>query len=196
VATGELPVGTVRELIDYARANPGQVNIGHTLGSPPQVLAEMFKKASDAPFNTVAYRQVAQLTADLLSGRIHAFFGAGAGLTALVEQKKLKVLATMASTRDTARPQVPSIVESGFPALAFNPTDWTGVMAPAETPPAVVNTLNGAINNCLRSPDVRVSIATQGAEAKILSPSEFAAFVAAEVRKWPPRVREAGLKPN
>jgi tripartite-type tricarboxylate transporter receptor subunit TctC len=156
----------------------------------------MFRKASGAPFNTVAYRQAPQLTADLLSGQIQAFFGGGAGLTALVTQGKLKALATTAPARDHAMPKVPSIVESGFPLLAFDPTDWTGVVAPAGTPSSVIDTLNAAINGCLKSSDVRASILRQGAEAKSLSPAQFAAFVADEVRKWPPRIRDAGLKPQ
>jgi tripartite-type tricarboxylate transporter receptor subunit TctC len=194
VVNAGLPVGTVQELINHAKENPGQVNIGHTFGSPPQVLAETFKKASGAPFNTIPYRQVQQLMADLLGGRVQAFFGNGAGLTALVKQGKLRALATTSPTRDSALPDVPSIVEAGFPLLAFNPTDWTGIVAPAGTPPAIVNTLNAAINSCLESPDARSSLLQQEAEARILSPSEFGAFLADEVRKWPPRVREIGLK--
>jgi tripartite-type tricarboxylate transporter receptor subunit TctC len=82
----------------------------------------------------------------------------------------------------------------GFPLLAFDPTDWTGVVAPAGTPPAVINTLNLTINECLKSPDVRTSILQQGADPKVVSPSQFSAFVSDEVRKWPPRVRDTGLK--
>jgi tripartite-type tricarboxylate transporter receptor subunit TctC len=196
VVNAELPVNTVRELVDYAKAHPGKVSIGHTLGSPPQVLAEMFTKASGAAFNSVPYRQPPQLIADLLGGRIHAFFGAGAALTALVEQKKLKALATTATMRSGTLPDVPSVVESGFPTLAFDPTDWTGVLAPAGTPPAVVEILNLAINDCLGAPDIGGGLVHQRAEARILSPAEFAVFIADEVRKWPPRVREAGLKPE
>jgi tripartite-type tricarboxylate transporter receptor subunit TctC len=194
VVNAELPVRTVQELIDYAKAHPGKVSIGYTLGSPPQVLAEMFKKASGASFNTVSYRQRPQLDADLLGGRIHAFFGAGATLLALIEQNKLRALATTAPARDSALPQVPSIVEAGFPLLAYNPSDWIGIVAPAGTPSVVVNTLNVAIADCLKSPDVRANILRQGAEARVLSPAEFGAFIADEVRKWPPRVRETGLK--
>src|SRR4051812_44124127 len=196
VVNADLPVRTVGELISYAEVHPGKVSIGHTLGSPPQVLAEMFKKASSAAFNTVPYRQPPQLLSDLLSDRIHAFFGAGATLTALVDEKRLKVLATTAPKRGNVLPDVPSIVESGFPTLAFDPTDWTGIVAPAGTPPVVIERLNAAINECLGLPEVRTGFLVHAAEVKSLSPSHFAAFVADEVRKWPSRVREAGLKPE
>jgi len=74
VVPAGVPVGTVSDYIAYARANPGQLNIGFPLGSPPQVLAETLKSSAAAPFNTIPYRQVSQLMADLLSGRIHGFF--------------------------------------------------------------------------------------------------------------------------
>jgi tripartite-type tricarboxylate transporter receptor subunit TctC len=194
VIAADVPAGTARELIAHAKANPGKLNVAFPIGQPPQVLAEMFKTTSGAPLNSVPYRQVAQLRADLMAGRVHAFFGAGAEVVALVQQGKLKALAYTGTERYAALPDVPTIAEVGLPQLALNPSDWTGIVAPAGTPPAVINTLNAAINGSLNLPDVRANVARIGGEVRLATPSELPAFVAAEVKKWPPLVRAAGLK--
>lgn len=196
VVPANVQANTIEELVAYAKANPGQVNIGFPLGSPPQVLAEMLKSSATAPFNTVPYRQISQLTADLLSGRIQAFFGAGAALVSLVQQGKLKALAYTGTTRYAALPLVPTVTEVGLPQLALNPSDWTGVVAPAGTPSAVIGALNAAIDHGVKAPDVRTGIAQQGGEVRTMSPPEFGTFLAAELKKWPPLVKQAGLKPN
>lgn len=196
VVPANIPAGSVQELIAYAKANPGQANVGFSLGGATQVLGEMFKTASGAPFNSVPYRQPPQIVADLLAGRIHVFFGAGAGLVSLIRQGKLKALAYTGVTRHPALPHVPTVIEIGLPQLALNPGDWTGLVAPAGTPTDVIDKLNAAINGTLKSPEVQASIALQGAEAKITSPQEFAAFLALEVKKWRPLVETAGMKPE
>jgi tripartite-type tricarboxylate transporter receptor subunit TctC len=190
----DVPANTVAELVAFARANPGKVNIGHPVGVPPHVLTEIFKTVSGAPFNSIPYRQAAQLRADLLGGRIQAYFSAGADLVALVQQGKLKALAYTGVERYADLPQVPTVSEAGLPQLALDPSDWTGIVAPAGTPPAVISALNAAINESLQAPEVRANIARQGGTVKVTSPSEFTAFVAAEAKKWPPLVTAAGLK--
>jgi tripartite-type tricarboxylate transporter receptor subunit TctC len=194
VVPADVPANTVQEFVAYAKANPGKVNIAFPLGAPPQVLAEIFKTTSGAPLNSVPYRQVAQLRADLLAGRIHAFFGAGAEVVALVQQGKLKALAYTGTKRYGDLPDVPAVAEVGLPQLALNPSDWTGIVAPAGTSSAVINTLNAAINSSLNLPDVRANVGRLGGEVRLTTPLELPAFVAAEVKKWPPLVRAAGLK--
>jgi tripartite-type tricarboxylate transporter receptor subunit TctC len=190
----DVPANTVEELVAYARLNPGKVNIGHPVGVPPQVLAEIFKTVSGASFNSIPYRQAAQLRADLLGGRIQAYFSAGAELVTLVQQGKLKALVYTGMERYPDLPQVPTAVEAGLPQLALNPSDWTGIVAPAGTPPDVISALNAAINEILHAPEVRANITRQGGTVKLTSPSEFAEFVAAEAKKWPPLVTAAKLK--
>jgi tripartite-type tricarboxylate transporter receptor subunit TctC len=190
----DVPANTVAELVAFAKANPGKVNIGHPVGVPPQVLTEIFKTASGAPFNNIPYRQAAQLRADLLGGRIQAYFSAGAELVGLVRQGKLKALVYTGTERYPDLPQVPTAIEAGLPQLALNPSDWTGIVAPAGTPQAVISTLSAAINESLQAPEVRANVTRQGGTVKLTSPSEFAAFVAAEAKKWPPLVTAARLK--
>jgi tripartite-type tricarboxylate transporter receptor subunit TctC len=160
------------------------------------VLAEIFKTASGAPFGSVPYRQVVQLRTDLVAGRIQANFSAGAELVALVQQGKVKALAYTGVERYPDLPDVPTVIEAGLPQLALNPSDWTGIVAPAGTPPAVISTLNAAINDSLQAAELRANIVRQGGAIKLSSPSEFAAFLVAEAKKWPPLVTAASLKPE
>jgi tripartite-type tricarboxylate transporter receptor subunit TctC len=129
-----------------------------------------------------------------MAGRIQANFSAGAELVGLVQQGKLKALTYTGMERHPDLPQVPTVVEAGLPQLAFNPSDWTGIVAPAGTPATVIDALNAAINESLQSPEVRANIMRQGGAVKLTSPSEFAAFVTAEAKKWPPLVTAAKLK--
>jgi tripartite-type tricarboxylate transporter receptor subunit TctC len=194
--SADVPAGTVQELIAYAKANPGQVNIGFTRGQVPQVAAEMFKAVSGAPFNGVPYRQLPQLTSDLLAGRIHAYFGTGTqDRFSLVQQGRLKALAYTGVTRHPTLPQIPTVTEIGLPQLA-SIQDWMGIVAPAGTPPEAIRTLNAAINAALACSEVRATFTKLGWDAKIASPQESATFLAAEVKKWAPLVKAAGLEPD
>lgn len=196
VVPASVPANNLQELVAYAKAHPGQLNIGFPLGQAPQVLTELLKSSSGAPFNSVPYRQLPQLSADFLAGRIQGWFGAGAGLVSLVQQGKAKAIAFTGVTRSALLPSVPTVIESGLPQLALNPSDWTGILAPAGTPSIVIDTLNAAINASINSPELKSSIAQQGSEAKATSPSDFAAFLVAETKKWPPLVKAAGMKPE
>jgi tripartite-type tricarboxylate transporter receptor subunit TctC len=194
VVPADVPANTIAELVAFAKANPDKANIAFPPGTPPQVLAEILKSASGAPFSAVPYRQLAPLRADLLAGRIQANFSAGADLVTMVRQGQLKALAYTGRERHADLPQVPTVIEAGLPQLALDPGDWTGIVAPAGTPPVVINALNAAINEILEVPEVRASIARQGGTVKRTTPSEFTAFVAAEAKKWPPLVTAAKLK--
>jgi tripartite-type tricarboxylate transporter receptor subunit TctC len=196
VVPASLPVGNVRELIAYAKAHPGEVNIGFPLGTTPHILSELFKSASGAPLNSVPYRQMAQLRSDLLADRIQAYFGAGAGLIAMIKQGKLKALVFTGATRHPALPQVPTAGESGLPQLRLNPSDWTGILAPAGTPSEAIRTLNAAVDDGLKAPDVQAALRREGEEAMAMTPAQFAIFLAAEAKKWPPLVKTAGIVPR
>jgi tripartite-type tricarboxylate transporter receptor subunit TctC len=194
VVPADLQVDNVQQLIALAKANPGRVNIGFPLGSPPQVLAEMLKAVSGSPFGSIPYRQVPQLVSDLLAGRIQGFFGGGSALISLIQKGKLRAIAYTGVTRSAALPNVPTVIEAALPQLALNPSDWTGILAPAGTPKDVVEKLNAAVNATLESPQMQTSIRQEGGEPRIASPTDFAAFLAIELKKWPPLVKAAGMK--
>jgi tripartite-type tricarboxylate transporter receptor subunit TctC len=191
-----IPVAGATEFVAYAKARPGALSIGFPLGTTPHVLSELFKSASGAPLNSAPYRQVSQLRSDLLGGRVHAYFGAGAALVALIGQGKLKPLIYTGEARHPALPLVPTANQSGMPSLTVNPSDWVGVLAPAGTPPVAIDTLNAVINASLNSPDVRANILHEGDEALITSPGEFATFLAAEAVRWPRLLKAAGMVPQ
>lgn len=192
----DIPVSTVEELVAYAKARPGQLNFGFPLLNPPQILSETFKIVTGTDINSIPYRGIAQLIPDSLSGRIQLNFLAYSTLLPMIQQGKVRPLAYAGATRSRHLPDVPTMIESGLPQMTFSPGDWTGILAPAGTPIDVINTINAAVNECLKSPEVQAGLARLGWDAKIVSPPEFAAFLAAEAEKWPPIAKAAGLKPE
>lgn len=196
VITPSVSAKTVAELVSYARANPGKLNFGFGLGTVPQILGEMLKTATRTEINSIPYRGGAQAVTELLSGRIHMNFGTTATLLPWIEQGKLRPLAFTGVKRSPALPDVPTFIESGYAQLALNPDVWQGIMAPAGTPVAVITKLNTAVRDSFTSPQVQSSLVKLGFEAKVTSTQEFATFLAAEARKWPPIIKASGMKPE
>ena len=188
------PAKSVQELIAHAKANPATVTFGFGINTPPQILGEALKIAAGADIRSIPYRGGAQAIADMLGDRIDMNFGATSTLLPLIREGKLRAIAFTGADRSPDLPEVPTIAESGFPQLAFAPDAWTGILAPAATPAPIVTRLNAAINASLASPELRASLTKLGYEPKSTSPQEFAAFLDAEMRKWPPIVQAAGLK--
>ncbi len=194
VAHPSVEAGSIKDLIAYAKTNPGKVNIGSPFGNPPHVLAEMLRMESHADFNDIPYRQNPQLVADLLAGRLQLYFGAGEPIVSMVREGRLKAYAVTRATRDPALPNVPTMAEAGLGKLTVSPSDWTGLLAPAGTPSAVVAKLNAALNDVLTSQETQAMLTKLGWEARMGTPQEFGAFVAADIEKWTPIVKAAGLK--
>jgi tripartite-type tricarboxylate transporter receptor subunit TctC len=191
-----VPAKTVAELVSYARANPGKLNWGFGLGTVPNILGEMLKTATKTDINSIPYRGGALAVTDLLGGRIHMNFGTTATLLPWIEQGKIRALAFTGVKRSTALPDVPTFIESGYPQLALNPDTWVGIMAPAGVPAVVITKLNTAVRDSFTSPQVQANLGKLGFEAKVTSSQEFATFLAAEARKWPPIIKAAGIKPE
>lgn len=185
---------SLQELIAYAKANPGKLNIGFPLGNPPHILAEMLRIETGADFNSVPYRQTPQLVTDFASGRLHLYFNTGEPIASMIREGKIKAYAVTGTSRDPVLPDVPTMAEAGLPRMTVSPSDWTGLLAPAGTPPEVIARLNSAINDAVKSPESRAMLTKLGWSAKLTSPQEFAAFVSADAAKWLPTVKAAGLK--
>jgi tripartite-type tricarboxylate transporter receptor subunit TctC len=188
------PAKSVQELIAYAKAKPGTVTFGFGINTPPQILGETLKILTGADIRSIPYRGGAQAIADMLGDRIDMNFGATSTLLPLIHEGKLRAIAFTGAGRNPDLPEVATIAKSGFPQLAFDPDAWAGILAPAGTPAAIVTLINAAVNESLASPDLRTSLAKLGYEPKRTSPREFAAFLDAEMRKWPPIVQAAGLR--
>jgi tripartite-type tricarboxylate transporter receptor subunit TctC len=194
VVSTSIPVKTVSELVAYAKANPGKVTFGFGLGTPPQIMGEYLKALTGADIVSVPYRGGVQAITDMLGGRIHMYFGPVVNLLPHIREGKVRPLATTSATRYPDLPDVPTVAESGFPQLELNA--WTGILAPAGTPAAVISTLNAAVNDGLRSAELQKSFAGMSFDTKVMSPAEFAAFFAAEAQRWPPIIKAAGIKPE
>lgn len=189
-----VPVRTVAELVAYAKANPGKLNFGYGLGTTPHILSASFAQATATDIAFIPYRGGEQARADLLGGRIHINFGTVGGLLPLIQEGKLRPLAVTGSTRSAALPDVPTMAESGFPQVGYDPDTWFGFFAPTGTSNTVATKLNMEVNASLRTPEIAAVMARFGFEAKISSIKEFSALLVTEKEKWPPLLRAAGLK--
>jgi tripartite-type tricarboxylate transporter receptor subunit TctC len=187
-----LPVRTVPEFIAYARANPGKLNFGFGQGTAPQLVGEWLKVTNKLDIGSVPYRGGMQAVTDMLGGTIHLNIGTAATLVPLIQEGKLRAISVWGPRRFPELPDVPTMMESGFPGLSL--WFWSGLWVPAGTPTAIVDKLNAATNAALRSPDMKASMAKLGIEATIGSPQDFAAFIAAEAPKWARIVEASGVK--
>jgi len=196
VVSSSVPVHTVAELVAYAKANPGKLIFGLRYGTTPHILAQAFRQATGTDITFVPYSGGEQARTDLLGGRVHLNFGPVSNLISLIEDGRARALAYTGAVRAPRLPDVPTMTESGLPQVGFNPDVWLGLLAPAGTPATVVERLNREINESLKSPELLATYAKLGFEPKSTTPREFEAFLATELRKWPPLLRAAGVKPE
>ncbi len=192
VVTPDVPAKTVKEFVAHAKANPGKLNYGAALGTPPHLLTTLFKTKSETDIVYIPYKGAAQSVTDLLGGRTQMTIDGLIILGPLIKDGKLRPLAVAGAERWPELPDVPTLIESGFPD--FSHDAWTSVVAPAGTPPQIVSRLNAVINEGLRTPAVQASLARLSSIAKIGSPQDFAQFLAVEVPKWAGLVKLAGAK--
>jgi tripartite-type tricarboxylate transporter receptor subunit TctC len=188
-----LPAATLPELVDYAKRNPGKITFGSSgYGTQPHMLGEMFKLAAGIDIVHVPYRGAGQSVSDLLAGQTQMIFETTAILLPHVQGGRLRALAVATAERSPLLPDVPTATECGYPTLIAS--YWSGLLAPAGTPAAIVGKLNGAINDILKSPEAQTGLARLNAEARIGSPQDFAAFIAAETPRWAKIAHETGVK--
>lgn len=194
VAHPGVPADSLQQLMTYAKANSGKLNIASPLGTPPHVLAHMLRAESGGVFNDVPYRQTPQLVADLLANRVQLYFSSGEPVFSMIRDGRLKAYAFTGTAREAGFPGVPTMAEAGLPKLTVSPSDWTGLMAPAGTPADVIAKLNAAINDAAKAPEFQGSLNKFGWQPRVMTPTEFAAFVSADAEKWNPIVKAAGLR--
>ena len=170
VVAPSIPAKTIAELVDYAKTNPGKLIFGLRYGTTPHILAEAFRQATGADITFVPYSGGEQARADLLGGRVHLNFAPVANLISLIEDGRVRPLAYTGSTRSPHLPDVPTMIESGFPQVGFQPDVWLGIFGPAGIPTAVVERLNGEVNASLKSPELRTILTKLGFEPKMTTP--------------------------
>jgi tripartite-type tricarboxylate transporter receptor subunit TctC len=185
-----LPVHTVGELIAYAKAHPGALNFGSSgHGNATHLSAEWFKSKTGVDIVHVPYKGLSDVVTGLIGGQVAMAFGAIEGVLAMVQQGKLRPLAVTTAHRFPLVPDLPTMMESGVDG--FMVTSFEGVVAPAGTPAAIVARLNAAINESVASADLQARFAQLGIQPNTGTPQEFAAFFAAENRKWAAIVADA-----
>jgi tripartite-type tricarboxylate transporter receptor subunit TctC len=191
VANPTQPYKNVKELIAYAKANPGKVNFASSgSGTSIHLSGELFKQMTQIDMQHVPYKGSAPAVADLIGGQTAIMFDNMPSVMPHVKAGKLRALAVTTAKRSPALPDVPTIAESGVPG--YDTSSWFGLLAPVGTPADVVAKLNAAIAKALADPDVKTKLAEQGAEPHPEKPEQFAAFIASETAKWGKVVKESG----
>jgi len=196
VVTPSVPARTVAELVAHAKANPAKLTLGFGLGTSPQILGEYLKVVAGLDLVSVPYRGGEQVRVDLLGGRIHINFAPVSNVLAMIRERQIRPLAVTGAARDPNLPDVPTMTESGYPQIGFHPDVWQAFVAPAATPSAVINRLNAEVNETLKSTEVKVNLDRLGFDPMIMSPQEFAAFLAGQAQKWPPVIKAANIQPQ
>jgi tripartite-type tricarboxylate transporter receptor subunit TctC len=194
LVANDVPAKSVKELVAYARANPGKVTFGYGLGTSPQIVGKSFELAAGLDLINVPYKGGEQVRVDLLGGRIHINFAPVSNALAMIQEGKVRALAVTSSARDPELPKVPTFKEEGFPDVGFDPDVWQAIIAPLGTPAPVVNKLNAEINAALRSDEVQATFKKLRFRPMIQSVEEFAKFLTVQAERWPPIIKAAGLK--
>jgi len=185
---------SIKELVERAKANPGQINYGSFgIGNMTHLQGVLLSLAADIKMTHVPYRGQTPEITDILSGQIPLGFTTTAGVTELVESGKLNLLATFGVERDEQFPNTPTPTEAGYPKAVV--VGWAGLLAPAGTPPQIVNKLYAGMAKALAMPDVKEAILKQGSKAvSSKSPEDFARYIKAEMDKFLPVIKAAGLE--
>jgi tripartite-type tricarboxylate transporter receptor subunit TctC len=188
-----VPAKNVRELIDYAKANPGKLNYAHTgAGGLPHLTGELFLSRAGVNIVGVPYRSGGESVTAVLSEAVHMTFEGITILLPLVREGKVRALAVTSRTRTSLAPDLPTMIEAGVPD--YEVTTFNGMMAPAGTPAAIVGKLNAAINEGVQAPDMQETITKLGAVTNPGTPEQFGAFIAAELAKWRSVAQAANMK--
>jgi tripartite-type tricarboxylate transporter receptor subunit TctC len=189
----ELPVKTLGELVAYAKANPGKVSWGtQGFGVAPHLLLEMFKLEAGINVVHVPYRGTAPMLSAVVAGEVQAVADPMTTSLPHIQSGKLRALAIAGSERSPKLPDVPTTKEAGYPKL--DAPFWLGVVAPAGTPPDIINKLNAAFRESMAPAETRARLATLGAEIKIGTPEEFGKMLASELAQWTAVVKAANIK--
>jgi tripartite-type tricarboxylate transporter receptor subunit TctC len=195
VVSSAVPARTVGELVALAKAQPGGLTFASSgSGSGTHMAAELFKSATAIDIRHVPYKGVVAAIPDLLGDRVTLMFSPIPVVLPLVREGKLRALAVTSLQRSRAVPDVPTVVEAGYPG--FEATNWYGLLAPARTPAAIVRMLHAQAVKALGRPELRGKLNDLGLEVIANSPEQFAAAIRSEIPKWRKLIHDSGMKPE
>jgi len=186
-----LPVGTVQDVIAYARKHPGKLNFGGA-GGLTQFAGEVFKYDTKTDMVHVRYRGGAPAVAAAVAGEVQMTFANYSDVQPWIESGRLKAIAVTSPKRYPLAPKLPTIAESGVPGFAME--GWTGLLAPAGTPAEVVRKISAVVRKALNEPATKSKLEAMGSPPGDMMPEAFRGFVAAEIKRWQEFVAESGIK--
>ena len=194
-ASNKVKAENIRELISYAKANPGKLTYGSSgTGAASHLSAEFFKSMARIDLLHVPYKGTGQAVTDLLAGQVDLLFAPAQAVIQHVRAGKLKALATTGAKRAETLPDLPTVAESGLPG--YEAVGWFGLLAPAATPRPLILALSRDIVSALGDRDLRKKASNLGADIVGNDPDEFARFIRDDQAKWAKLMREAGIKPE
>lgn len=187
-----LPASSVKQLIAIAKARPGQLNFASAgTGGAPHLAGELFKTMAGIDIVHVPYRGTALFATDLVAGQVELAFASPVTTLPFTGNGRLRPLAVTTSTRVDAYPNLPTMAEAGLPGYEL--TQWYAMLAPARTPPEVIDILNAGIRKALEDPDVRKRITSEGGMPSPTTPQGLAQFIRAETAKFEKIIKAAGV---
>jgi tripartite-type tricarboxylate transporter receptor subunit TctC len=191
-ANPKVAAANIRELIAFARANPGKLSFASSgTGAASHLSAELFKSMAGIDLLHVPYKGTGQAVTDLLAGHVNLMFAPAQTVMPYVREKRLKALALTGSKRSETLPDLPTVAESGLPGYAA--VGWFGVLAPAATPRPTVAKISADVNRVLAEREVRERMLGLGADPSGDTPEEFARFIREDQAKWSKLMKEAGI---
>ncbi|MGE4369663.1 MAG: tripartite tricarboxylate transporter substrate binding protein [Burkholderiaceae bacterium] len=187
------PFKSVKELIDYAKANPGKVNYGSTgTGSSNHLSMELFMNMTDTKMTHIPYKGSAPAVVALLGSEIDVLFDNIPNVIQHIKSGKFRALATTGMTRSAMLPDTPTVDQAGVPGYEVNV--WFGIQAPAGTPKPIIQKLNADLTKVLKQPEVIEKFGNQGVEVVASTPEEFKTRIDNEIKKWTNLVKAANIK--
>ncbi len=193
VVKPSLGVASVADLIKLAKSKPGALNYASSgPGTPYHMAGELFKAMTGTDIQHIPYKGSSGARNDLLGGQVDMMFDAVPTMAGFAESGKVKALATTGTTRSAVLPNVPTVAEAGVPG--YDAVIWLGVIAPKNTPPAVVARLNAEITRIVSDPAVRDAWAKQGATPMQMTAAQFTSYLEDDIRKWARVVKVSGAK--
>ena len=189
----DLPVNNVKELLDFARKNPGKLNYGSTgSGSSNHLSMELLMRMTDTKMTHIPYKGSAPATLAMLSGEIDVLFDNLPNVLQQLKAGKMKAIAVTGTQRAALFPSVPTVAESGVPGFEVNV--WFGMQLPAGTPKPLVERMNRDIVRILKEPEIAKKFRDQGVEVIASTPAAFSQLLQSEVVKWTQVIRDANIK--
>jgi tripartite-type tricarboxylate transporter receptor subunit TctC len=189
----KLPVTSVVELIDYAKKNPGKLfNASSSNGSPGHVSGELFKVMTGTQITHVPYKGGAAAIGDLISGNVQLMFESTNSIAPHVKAGRVRGLAVSGAKRSIAFPELPTLAEAGVPG--YEVSSWSGIIAPAGLPRAVLDRLNAAANATLQAPEVKERLLQLGNEGGGGTPEQFGELIRRDSAKWAEVIRLSGAR--